>query len=54
METDDLAVWDIVAAAQAEEVVESWSPNYEGMGRPELTGRVLRARLDEWIARLLS
>lgn len=54
VETDDLAVWDIAAAAQAEEVVESWSPNWEGMGRPELTGRVMRARLDEWIARLLS
>ncbi len=50
----DIAVWDRQAAAHADPVVESWSPNYAGIGRPQLTGELLRQRLDNWITRLLT
>ncbi|UPK76313.1 phosphotransferase [Nocardioidaceae bacterium SCSIO 66511] len=50
----DVLEWDIQAGAQAEAVVETWAPNYRGIGRPEITAEVLRTRLDDWIARLLD
>lgn len=47
-----LGQWDVHAAAQAEPVVETWAPNYAGIGRPEIDAAVLRQRLDAWIADL--
>jgi aminoglycoside phosphotransferase (APT) family kinase protein len=51
---EDIAAWDRQAAAQAEPAVEEWAANYAGIGRGELTGAVLRRRLDAWIDELLS
>ena len=51
---DDVLDWDILAAARAESDVETWAPNYSGIGRPEITGDVLRTRLDDWIVHLLD
>ena len=51
---DDIASWDRQAAAQAHPVVEHWAANYAGIGRPELTGPVLRQRLETWIDELLG
>ena len=50
----DIAAWDRQAAAHAEPVVEDWSRNYAGIGRPHLTGPVLRHRLTAWIDELLT
>ncbi|MFC7619755.1 phosphotransferase family protein [Microlunatus sp. GCM10028923] len=54
VEIDDVRAWDLDAARSADGVVETWAVNYEGIGRPEITGKVLRERLDGWIARLLD
>jgi aminoglycoside phosphotransferase (APT) family kinase protein len=51
---DDVAAWDRHAAAHADPDVESWSANYAGIGRPHLTGEVLRRRFDHWTQRLLA
>jgi aminoglycoside phosphotransferase (APT) family kinase protein len=48
----DMRAWDVQAAAHAETSVESWAPNYQEIGRTELTGNVLRERLDSWVASL--
>ncbi|GAB3263378.1 hypothetical protein GCM10027425_27800 [Alteromonas gracilis] len=45
---DDVADWDLLAAAHAEDAVEGWAPNYAGIGRPELTPEALRGRLVGW------
>lgn len=45
---DDMRAWDVHAGARAEDRVETWAPNYAGIGRPHLTERVLRERLDAW------
>ena len=50
----DLHEWDVQAAAQAEPAVETWAPNYAGIGRTELDGAVLRRRLTSWIGHLLT
>ena len=50
----DIAGWDRRAAAQADPVVEEWSVNYAGIGRGDLTGAVLRQRLDAWVDLLLA
>lgn len=52
-EVTDISAWDLLAAAQADPVVETWTANYAGVGRPELTPAVLRSRLDAWIGTLL-
>ncbi|WP_230748304.1 phosphotransferase family protein [Brevibacterium sp. GP-SGM9] len=49
---NDIAAWDVQAAARAHDRVETWLPNYLGIGRTEITADVLRERLDEWNARL--
>lgn len=54
VEVEDMWSWDLEAAGHAEAVVETWASNYEGIGRPEITGAVLRERLDAWIGRLLG
>lgn len=50
----DLVAWDLQAAAQADPVVESWLPNYHGIGLVHLTAEQLRQRLDCWSATLLA
>lgn len=49
-----LATWDLLAAAAADAGVETWAPNYAGIGRPHLDGPLLRARLDAWVEHLLA
>lgn len=44
----DLREWDLVAGAWADTTVETWAPNYTGIGRDEITPELLRARLDDW------
>lgn len=48
----DIHAWDLHAAASAIERVETWLPNYLGIGRTEMTAELLRHRLDEWNAEL--
>ncbi|WP_237248942.1 phosphotransferase family protein [Spelaeicoccus albus] len=48
-----MRLWDLHAGARAEDRVEEWAPNYEGVARPDLTGERLRARLDAWNDHLL-
>jgi aminoglycoside phosphotransferase (APT) family kinase protein len=49
----DLWAWDLTAGAWADVAVETWAPNYSGIGRHDITPDVLRARLDEWNGALL-
>jgi aminoglycoside phosphotransferase (APT) family kinase protein len=49
----DIRAWDVQAGAHAERVVETWAPNYAGIGRPDITEAVLRRRLDAWNATLV-
>lgn len=48
----NLRLWDLHAAAYARNAVESWAPNYVGIGRA-ITPADLRRRLDDWITALL-
>lgn len=48
----DIAVWDVQAAALAHDRVETWLPNYVGIGRTDMTAELLRERLDGWNAGL--
>lgn len=48
----DIHAWDLQAAAQAASAVETWAPNYYGIGRTDLTAHALRERMDTWIAAL--
>ncbi len=48
----DLPWWDRYAAANAADRVEDWAPNYQDLGRRDLDGPTLRARLDAWLAEL--
>jgi Ser/Thr protein kinase RdoA (MazF antagonist) len=50
----DRALADLWAVARSHETVESWTPNYLGLGRSDLTPAVLRARHGEWTERSLS
>ncbi|MFD6091082.1 phosphotransferase family protein [Oerskovia sp. NPDC060338] len=50
----DLRAWDLQAAGQAERVVETWAPGYAGIDRADMTGPVLRERLDAWSDQLLA
>ncbi|WP_242862946.1 phosphotransferase family protein [Curtobacterium luteum] len=50
----DVHAWDVLAAARADPYLESWEPNYTGIGRAEVTARVIRQRFDAWARRLLS
>jgi aminoglycoside phosphotransferase (APT) family kinase protein len=49
----DLALWDLWAAARSVHV-QTWVPNYRGLGRGDLTARVLRARHRAWTERSLA
>lgn len=48
----DIHAWDLHAAASAVDRVETWLPNYLGIGLSEMTAEVLRDRLEAWNARL--
>ena len=50
----DVHAWDVVAAARADTYVETWAPNYAGIGRPEIDGRLLRERFDAWVGTLIG
>lgn len=50
----DVHAWDVHAGARAEDRVETWAPNYAGVGRPDVTATVLRERLDAWNATLVA
>lgn len=48
----DIHAWDLHAAASAIDRVETWLPNYHGIGLTDMTAELLRNRLDAWNARL--
>lgn len=48
----DIHAWDVQAAARAHDRVETWLPNYLGIGRTDMTAQLLRERLDTWNATL--
>ena len=48
----DMNDWDVQAAASAADRVETWLPNYHGIGLTDMTAELLRSRLDEWNASL--
>ncbi|MEV0839450.1 phosphotransferase [Actinocatenispora sera] len=45
---DDVELWDRSAAMHAYGQIETWAPNYAGLGRPDLDGPALRDRLTRW------
>lgn len=49
---EDIDAWDLHAAALADPYVETWAPNYAGIGR-DIMPAELRRRLDEWSETLL-
>jgi len=51
---ENMAEWDLQAAAQAENDVEDWAPNYAGIGLTDLTAVRLRERLSAWGAMQLA
>lgn len=48
----DVRLWDCWAVARSEEIVGSWGPNYQPLGRPDLDADELRRRYAQWAARL--
>nr|WP_140955453.1 aminoglycoside phosphotransferase family protein [Brevibacterium sp. XM4083] len=48
----DINAWDVQAGAIADRRVETWLPNYHGIGRTDITASDLRQRLDSLNARL--
>jgi aminoglycoside phosphotransferase (APT) family kinase protein len=50
----DVHAWDVVAAARADTYVETWAPNYAGIGRDGIDARLLRARFDAWVGSLIG
>lgn len=48
----DIHAWDVQAAALAHDRVETWLPNYHGIGRTDMTAELLRERLDDWNVKL--
>jgi aminoglycoside phosphotransferase (APT) family kinase protein len=49
---DDVELWDRNAAMHAYGQIESWAPNYTGLGRTDLDGPALRDHLTRWTATL--
>jgi aminoglycoside phosphotransferase (APT) family kinase protein len=49
---ENIALWDGWALARAHDVVDSWTPNYAPLGRPDLTPEELRGRHSRWTARV--
>lgn len=50
----DIHAWDVLAAEHADPHVATWDVNYLGIGRDDITGPLLRGRLDRWIEELLG
>ncbi len=50
----DPALWDLHTLARSHRTVETWVPNYAGLGRADLTARELRRRHTAWTARCLG
>jgi aminoglycoside phosphotransferase (APT) family kinase protein len=50
----DIALWDGWALARSYDSVETWTPNYRPLGRPDLDEHELRRRHSQWTARLLE
>jgi aminoglycoside phosphotransferase (APT) family kinase protein len=50
----DQRLWDLHAAARADAIVETWTPNYVDIGRLDLVPPVLRRRFDAWTDALIA
>lgn len=50
----EIALWDVYASATSHPAVETWQPNYAGLGRADLTAAVLRARHAAWTDKCLT
>ncbi|HST70350.1 MAG TPA: aminoglycoside phosphotransferase family protein [Solirubrobacterales bacterium] len=50
----EVRLWDRWAAARSDDLVGSWAPNYQPLGRPDLDEAELRRRHAQWTARLRS
>jgi Phosphotransferase enzyme family len=50
----DIELWDGWALARSYDRVETWTPNYRPLGRPDLDQHALRRRHSEWTASLLE
>ena len=51
---EDVVLWDAWAAARSHDTVETWTPNYAPLGRPDLNRDELRRRHTLWTARLCN
>lgn len=51
---DDVHAWDLIAASRADPYVETWEPNYLGIGQSGVTAPVIRSRFDAWVRHLLG
>lgn len=49
----EMRFWDCWAAARSDDLVGSWAPNYQPLGRVDLDEGELRRRHAQWTARLL-
>ncbi|MEV6600537.1 phosphotransferase [Actinoplanes sp. NPDC051346] len=50
----NLALWDLFALTNSHHTVEGWLPNYQSLGRTDLTATDLRARHTAWTSELLE
>jgi len=48
----EIRLWDCWAAARSDDLVGSWAPNYQPLGRVDLDEDELRRRHAQWTARL--
>lgn len=49
---DEMRLWDCWAVARSDDLVGSWGPNYQPLGRADLDEGELRRRHARWTARL--
>jgi aminoglycoside phosphotransferase (APT) family kinase protein len=49
-----ISLWDGWALARSYDSVETWTPNYQPLGRADLDERELRRRHSQWTTRLLE
>lgn len=50
----EMRLWDRWAAARSDDLVGSWAPNYQPLGRPDLDEGELRRRHAQWTAGLVG
>jgi aminoglycoside phosphotransferase (APT) family kinase protein len=50
----DIRLWDLFALTNSYDAVETWLPNYHGLGRTDLTAADLRARHTAWACHRLA